>query len=144
MNEAAVTKQLQQTIDAVERVTGGYRLTSLRPPYGLVTKNVKNACINLGMTVYTWSLDTDDWISENPDKIMKKVQGSVENGSIILCHDIYDTTATAVEQLVPWLIENGYQVVSVSEMMAYRANGMELGSSYSHMNPDNIVANPYE
>lgn len=144
MNEAAVTKQLQQTIDAVERVTGGYRLTSLRPPYGLVTKNVKNACINLGMTVYTWSLDTDDWISENPDKVMKKIQDGVENGSIVLCHDIYETTATAVERFIPWLIENGYQVVSVSEMMAYRANGMELGSSYSHMNPDNIVANPYE
>lgn len=143
MKEADVTRQLSQTIDAVERVTG-YRLTSLRPPYGLVTKNVKNACINLGLTVYTWSLDTDDWISENPTKILKRIQDGAENGSIILCHDIYDTTATAVEQFIPWLIENGYQVVSVSEMMAYRANGMELGSSYSHMSPENIVADPYE
>lgn len=144
MKKTAVADQLQKTIDAVERVTGGYRLTSLRPPYGLVTKNVKNACIDLGMTVYTWSLDTDDWISENPAKTLKRIQDGVENGSIILCHDIYDATAKATEQFIPWLIENGYQVVSVSEMMAYRANGMELGSSYSHMNPDNIVANPYE
>lgn len=143
MKEADVTKQLQQTIDAVEQYANGYRLRSLRPPYGLVTKNVANACIKLGLTVYTWSLDTDDWISENPSKILKKLQNGVENGSIVLCHDIYDTTAKAAEQFIPWLIENGYQVVSVSEMMAFRANGMELGASYSHMNPDNIVADPY-
>ena len=32
-------------------------------------------------------------------------------------HDIYDSTADAVEKIVPALVKKGYQIVTVSEMI---------------------------
>ncbi len=40
------------------------------------------------------------------------------DGSIVLIHDIYPSTADAVEKLVPELIAKGYQIVTVSELIA--------------------------
>ena len=45
-------------------------------------------------------------------------------------HDIYDSTAEAVELLIPRLKEMGYQVVSVSEMAGYKGKKLELHKAY--------------
>ena len=39
------------------------------------------------------------------------------DGSIVLMHDIYSETAKAVEDIVPELIDEGYQLVTVSELL---------------------------
>ena len=36
---------------------------------------------------------------------------------VILFHDIYETTAEAIKEIVPKFISEGYQLVTVSEMM---------------------------
>lgn len=138
-----ITSQLKRTIDAVYDLTG-YRITALRPPYGITTKASSKACIEQGLTVYSWDLDTDDWSTKNTQKTIKAVQNNVKNGSIILCHDIYDETVEAVAEFIPWLIENGYQVCSVNEMMAFRSGGMALGSTYIHLNEEYISSEPWK
>ncbi len=35
-------------------------------------------------------------------------------------HDIYPTTAKAIEHVIPKLIENGYQIVNVAELAYYK------------------------
>ena len=35
-------------------------------------------------------------------------------------HDVYASTLEAVETVVPWLIKEGYQLVTVSELMQYK------------------------
>lgn len=42
------------------------------------------------------------------------------DGRIILMHSIYNSTAEAVEELVPQLLAKGYQLVTVSEMAKYK------------------------
>ena len=49
-------------------------------------------------------------------------------------HDLYDTTADAAEILIPELIARGYQLVTVSELAAYRG-GMQAGQTYSQFRP---------
>ena len=41
------------------------------------------------------------------------------DGQVILMHSIYDTSATAAEYIIPWLIEQGYQLVTISELLEY-------------------------
>ena len=55
---------------------------------------------------------------------------NVKDGDIILMHDIYETTADAVEILLPKLKEKGYQVVTVSELAKYRGETMEEEKAY--------------
>ena len=46
-------------------------------------------------------------------------------------HSIYETTADAVEELVPELINKGYQLVTVSELAKYKGyNTLKNGGIY--------------
>ena len=42
---------------------------------------------------------------------------NVQDGDIILLHDIHATTVPAVEKIVSQLNESGYQMVTVSELL---------------------------
>lgn len=89
----------------------------LRPPYGAVNTNVKSLS---GRAVITWTIDTQDWLSQDAETIINYVQ-SLENldGEVVLLHSTHQSTVDAIAVLVPWLIEQGYQLVTVSELMAY-------------------------
>ncbi len=99
----------------------------LRPPYGehneLVDKTVK-------VPMIAWSVDSEDWKSRNKDSIVKEVLDHVQDGSIVLMHDLYSTTADAVEYLVPELIKQGYELVTVSELFERKGIEIEAGKLY--------------
>ncbi len=93
----------------------------VRPPYGAVNKTVKTAT---GRAMVTWTVDTEDWRSRDAQKVIDYVQSYGEldgelDGEIVLMHSIYESTVEAVRVLVPWLQEQGYQLVTVTELMAY-------------------------
>ena len=48
-------------------------------------------------------------------------------------HETYDTTAEAMEYLAPYMKEQGWQIVTVSEM--FKANGKEMknGEVYNYV-----------
>ena len=110
MNDLAAADQA--FIDAV-----GTAPTLLRPPYGAVNRAVKH---DTGRAVITWTVDTEDWRSRDTEKIVSYVQSLASlDGEIVLLHSSYETTVEAVRILIPWLIQQGYQLVTVSELMAY-------------------------
>ena len=90
----------------------------LRPPYGEYNETVIN---HLGeMKIITWNVDSEDWRSKNAEIIYKKVIREVQNGSIILLHDLYLSSAQAACLLIPALVEEGYQLVTVSDLYTYQ------------------------
>ena len=98
----------------------GVKPTSFRPPYGNTNATVQ---ANVPLPIVTWSVDTLDWKTRNVDSIMKEVKGAGNlDGKVILMHGIYDTTAQATAKLVPMLQEQGYQLVTVSELIQYKHN----------------------
>lgn len=95
----------------------GQAPTLLRPPYGSVNKALKTAS---GRSVITWDVDTMDWDSQDADTVISYVQSLEDlDGRILLMHSTYESTAQAVAVLVPWLQEQGYQLVTISELFAY-------------------------
>lgn len=89
----------------------------VRPPYGAVNKTVKSAT---GRAMVTWTVDTEDWRSRDAQTVVDYIQGYGDlDGEIVLMHSIYKSTADAVAVLVPWLQEQGYQLVTVTELMAF-------------------------
>lgn len=91
--------------------------TIFRCPGGNLTKAIRNECKDENMPIAYWSVDTLDWKTKDEDKIYKKTVNQVYDGCIVLMHDIYPSTADAVEKLVPELIKKGYQIVSVSQLI---------------------------
>ena len=64
-----------------------------------------------------------DWSSRNAKAVVKTIKREDSlDGKVILMHSIYDSSAKATEQIVPWLIKKGYQLVTVSELIKYKYN----------------------
>ncbi len=124
-----VERQLSRTNNIVSKLVNGYEIRLLRPPYGSISKKMRK---KLDMPMILWSLDTMDWKSRDAQKIFKKVKKNVKDGDIILMHNIYESTAEAVEKIVPWLQEQGYDVLTVSELMERNGKKIENGKAYLH------------
>ena len=99
----------------------------LRAPYGktndLVKERAKTPVIN-------WTVDTLDWTGRPADKICQTVLSKVYSGAIVLFHDGYFETVSAVKRLLPALKEQGYQVVSVSQLCNAHDCPLKKGSVY--------------
>lgn len=122
LTKKEIKKELNKTNEAIKSACGQYP-TLLRPPYGSTNETVEEIA---NLPVILWSVDTLDWKSRKAKsvvKVIKKVEKEDGlDGRVILMHSIYDSTAKATEQIVPWLQKKGYQLVTVSELLQYRYN----------------------
>ena len=66
-----------------------------------------------------WNVDSNDLVEGDVDVIYHNVIDDVDNGDIVCLTDIYDDTAEAVEKIVAYLVENDFELVTVSQMMNY-------------------------
>lgn len=121
----------QAAADAIFQEVLGTTPTLLRPPYGSMNKTLKTTC---GRSIVTWSIDTEDWLSKDADKVVASVQNAGNlDGQVILLHSIYGSTVEATEALVPWLLEQGYQLVTISELIQLRfGDQVEPNRSYNY------------
>ncbi len=131
MTAAQIQEDVEKTAQAF--ALAGVTPSSFRPPYGSTNATVEK---NISMPIVTWSIDTLDWKSRNTNAILNQVNAAGNlDGKVLLFHGIYDSTAAAIETLVPQLIADGYQLVTVTEMITYRhnetpENGKLYGYSY--------------
>jgi len=129
LSVAEIKKELDDTSAIIESVTGVWpRL--YRPPYGAVNSTLKNVSGELGYAIIYWSVDALDWDTRNADKIYKAIIADTSNRAIVLSHDLYGSTADAMERVIPELLSKGYQLVTVSELMYYSDKTLEAGVVY--------------
>ncbi|MBD8026761.1 polysaccharide deacetylase family protein [Ureibacillus sp. Re31] len=107
-----VKKEVKQTNEAILKAVGEYP-TVFRPPYGAINDRVDEVS---GMPATLWTIDTLDWKSHDPKAILSIVKENVKDGSVILMHDIHATTVEALEPVLKFLKEEGYECVTVSNI----------------------------
>ena len=138
ISAANARSQIVNTNNLVKEITG-YEVKVLRPPYGKHNLNVRNICKELGIVIVRWEADTMDWNHRNANKTYKAIMKGATTGMIILCHDIYDSTAAAAEKAIPELVAKGIQLVTVSELLSFHKDGAQPGKVYNLVYPENIV-----
>ena len=84
-----------------------------------------------------WSVDTLDWKTKSKEETVKSVLSEARDGSIILMHDIHEWSVEAAIEVIPQLIEKGYQLVTVSELAAARGITLKPGVTYFNFYPNN-------
>lgn len=101
--------------DAVKRRPAVYR-----PPYGN-TNHSLNALVatEAGMKVVLWSLDSLDWENRDAAYITKHLLARAKPGDVILAHDTSPQMVAATGALLDGLISEGYELLTVSEMMSF-------------------------
>ncbi len=117
--------ELSETAKVIQNF-GGDAPTLMRPIGGAITQERTAAC---PYAVILWDVDSEDWrykyrsedtpemMQEKVDTIVNNVMSNVGDGSIILLHDIYESTYDATCIILERLFEEGYEVVSVSELL---------------------------
>ena len=80
--------------------------------------------VKVGWAYIQWSLDTYDWRGIKTAEVMRKVRKKIHDGDIILCHDIKDHTPESARQIVRYLEEEGYMLLTIDELFA--KDGVEL------------------
>lgn len=127
LDEDGVKDQVGQTNQNIRNIVG-QGATVMRPPYGAISSTVK---ASVGMPMILWNIDTLDWKTRNAQATIDTVMEKVKDGDIILMHDIHTESVDAAIELIPKLIEEGYQLVTVSEMAAAKGNTLQNGSTYT-------------
>lgn len=122
-----INQELSSTNENVYKATSIYPRT-IRPPYGALSNDLIN---NTNSPFIMWSIDTLDWKFRDGPKTANYVTSIVEDGDIVLLHDIYQATADATRLIIEQLSKEGYQFVTVSELLEYRYDGMIAGEVYN-------------
>ncbi len=107
--------------------TAGVTPTVMRLPGGNKNQTVLS---NVNMPIILWNIDTRDWATRNAEKTKAAVIGKVKSGDIVLMHELYDSTAEATSVIVPTLVGQGYQLVTVSELAALKNVTLEPNRVY--------------
>ena len=127
MDETGIRDQVDRTDQKLSEIIGeGASL--IRPPYGAISDTMK---ASVGMPMILWNIDTLDWKTRNAEATVNTVMESVKDGDIILMHDIHTESVDAAVELIPKLIDAGFQLVTVSEMAAAKGIVLENGKSYT-------------
>ena len=108
-------KRVTQVADELYAQTG-YRMKTYRPPYGERNRDMEQV---MDMTAILWNVDSRDWSNRDADTTYRNVMNDSTPNDIVLMHSLYPSTAEACERIVPELIDQGYQLVTVSELMYY-------------------------
>lgn len=86
----------------------------VRPPFG--DWNEELTCA-VDMNVVLWDIDPLDWKYQDTARVRDYVVSHVKDGDIILLHDVYKTSVEAALQIVDILSEEGYEFVTVEELI---------------------------
>jgi len=127
--DSQIISEIQSASDAITSIVGTSPFI-YRPPFGATDERVLNISAELGYGIVKWTVDPLDWRDRDADIIYHRIMSQVEDGSVIVLHDIHLTTAQAMERVIPSLIDQGFQLVTVSELLEHRYGGIEAGSIF--------------
>lgn len=123
-SEEDYQSEITKTADAVHTVLPDYEIKLMRPTYGQITAD---RIAKSDYSVINWSIDTYDWKytgrateDEKLDNIMTVVNtviSRIQEGDIVLMHEVHDNSLEAAVIILEWLYINGYEVVPVSELL---------------------------
>ena len=126
-SDATFERELSKTKNAILARLPNAKVNLMRPVGGKIIDERVSSC---GYAVIQWSVDSEDWVYKNDEKsgvntIVNNVMSQVKNGSIILMHDLYENTYLATKEILKQLDAQGYEVVTVSELLENPRAGVE-------------------
>ncbi len=87
-----------------------------RPPYGITNPIVGYAIKKMGLISIGWSVRSLDTSIKDPDKVCRRVYKRVKPGSVILLHDTTKDIDVILENIIKYLINNNYKIVSLKKI----------------------------
>ena len=106
-------ESIEKTSKLIQEITGKAP-EYVRPPYGSWNDDLEEA---VDLTPVFWSVDSLDWKYQDADQIARRVLAQVDDGDIILMHDIFSASVDAALEIVDTLLDRGYTFVTADELL---------------------------
>ncbi|MDD3279327.1 MAG: polysaccharide deacetylase family protein [Lachnospiraceae bacterium] len=119
--------QFARTDALIAQYNNGTGASVVRFPYGNFTKEQAAAT---NRSCWFWNSDTMDWDSPNAAAVAQNISSSVEDGALILMHDTQDITVEACLTMIPQLVNDGWQLVTVRELAQAKGYDIYPGATY--------------
>lgn len=116
--EPLATADLAACSSAVEAITGE-RPGLFRPPRGWRTASLDGVATRLKMRTVGWTVDSRDWLDQDPARLVHRVSSGLRTGAVLLWHDGGDRregTLKAIEALLRSMDRLGLRAVSLHDM----------------------------
>jgi peptidoglycan-N-acetylglucosamine deacetylase len=118
-----IETDLRRAQEAIERHTG-FRPAWFRAPYGVRWPGLARAQRRLSLGGVTWTIIGYDW-KLGADQVVRNIGAGVSEGAILCLHDGRElqarpdvgVTVETVRRLIPTLLERGYRLETVSELL---------------------------
>lgn len=129
LDAATLDSEISKTQEACFKACGT-EPTLIRPPYGAKNDTVKSAFHSYGLSMILWDGDTEDWRYSKAangaqiicDHIIRDTKAKTGDGNIVLIHDIHENSVAGLEMALDQLSKEGYQFVTVSDLLKYRGH----------------------
>lgn len=115
MTPGAIQKEYESTEQAIVNAIGE-NSTVFRPPYGAINDSVRKL---IPIHSVNWTIDTLDWKHRDPEKLLPMLKEALHNNSIVLMHDIHQSTADGLEPVLSYLQSEGYEFLTITEILPY-------------------------
>lgn len=117
-----IQEDFEMTLDVIESITG-QDVRFFRPPYGAYNDKLLKTAYEFNQITVTWNVDPRDWAGGRAEEISRKVLDNVSDGSIVLLHEGKENTWGALPAIIEGLMERGYEIVSLSELLSLEDEG---------------------
>lgn len=103
----------------------------LRPPGGCCSDAVRQVAEARGLAILSWSVDPRDWATNDVGAIETAVLGKIQDGDIVLLHDMTTSSVQAALDIVDVLLEEDFEIVTVSQLARIRNVKLKPGQVYT-------------
>lgn len=121
---------LQEIRDTRALLPEGCEAEFLRPPGGSGTPLLEQVAQQEGLALLLWSVDPRDWAVHDAAAVEAAVVSQVQDGDVILLHDLSDSSVDAALSIIDRLHEDGFRFVTVSKLAALRGGDPQPGKIY--------------
>ena len=130
LDSATLRAELGNTAQLITELSGTKPIW-LRPPGGLYDDALCTAATELELSIALWNVDPEDWNHRNHEQIVSHILSQVDDGDVVLLHDIFDSSRSAALELIDTLRARGYELVTLSTLAALKGDIAEAGAVYS-------------
>ena len=125
----------QELVDSQALLPEGCQPKFLRPPGGCCSDAVRQVAQARNLAILSWSVDPRDWATDDAGAIETAVLGKIQDGDIVLLHDMTASSVKAALDIVDALLEEGFELVTVSELAKIRSAKIKPGQEYKCFPP---------
>jgi len=107
----------------------------LRPPGGCCSDAVRQVAQARNLAILSWSVDPRDWATRDAGAIETAVLEKIQDGDIVLLHDMTTSSVQAALDIVDTLLEDGFELLTVSGLARLRNVKLKPGQVYTSFPP---------